>query len=197
MKIILIRAALITALFQHLPMVHAQEAASSRPSWVDQRGRIPVPFTDAAAAVAQAEARMVIDSGPNPKPIQARIQSQFGGYDTGPNGEIIVQLGLEARSQLVYVAAEPGATGDLKMRRIASAAASIAKDRIEPGELWQLMQYGSDLGMGSWEAEGDHLLFVVKLPDAVSDDVLRLAIIVAGTTADEFEQAISGNIDEY
>ncbi|GAB3384519.1 hypothetical protein [Lysobacter fragariae] len=140
---------------------------------------------------------MVIDSGLNPQPIESRIQAAFGDHETGVNGESIVRLDFEERSQLVYIAKEAGSTGVLRMRRIVSAAASIDKDRLEPGELWELMHRGSELGMGSWEAEGEHLLFVVKLPDSVDDDVLKLAVIVAGQTADEMEQAISGSTDEY
>ena len=193
-------AALLLACALACPIdAHAQSAsapadtATAAPQWTNDTGRIAVNAADAVA-----EATMVLDNnGLNPRSIESRIQATFGDHETGANGEAIVQLDLDGRSQLVYVAKEAGSAGMLRMRRIVSAAASIDKDHLEPGELWELMRRGSELGMGSWEAEGEHLLFVVKLPDSVDDEVLKLAILIAGQTADGMEQMISGNTDAY
>ena len=111
--------------------------------------------------------------------------------------QIVYAWAREERSQLVYVAGRSNQINGLVVREVFAPAARIPAGGLDAETANRLLLDSQRKVLGSWEASGDLLLYVIKLPENMDAATLETALGVAAETADNMEIELTGGKDEF
>ncbi|HEY0916174.1 MAG TPA: hypothetical protein VGE22_14990 [Solimonas sp.] len=130
--------------------------------------------------------------------VEARLTSRGMQYKLDEDGDykVIYAYQQEHRSQQVFVSGRTEQVSGLTIREVFSPAGRLSVDGIDGAKALSLLAGSRKKKIGSWELEGDVLLFVIKLPDTVDGATLEAAMDLAAETADNKEIELSGNKDD-
>ncbi len=130
--------------------------------------------------------------------VKTRLEARGVKYEVDDDGDFKVTYNYskEKRSQLVFVSGGTENVGGFKIREIFSPAARLEKDGINGAKALELLGESRKNKLGGWEASGDVLYFVIKLPDSIDAAQLESAMDIAAETADDMEIKFSGDRDD-
>ena len=129
--------------------------------------------------------------------VKTRLDARGIKYEVDSDGDyrVVYNYADEGRTQLVFVSGGTEHVGGLRVREVFSPAARIAGDGIDGKKALELLAESRNNKIGSWEIDGDVLLFVIKLLDNADAATLESAMDVAAQTADDMEIELSGTKD--
>jgi len=129
--------------------------------------------------------------------VEARLNARGLKFEVDADGDYRVMYSYkqENRTQLVFVSGATEQVSGLSIREVFSPAGRVGADSIDGNKALALMAASRAQKLGSWEIEGDVLLFVIKVPDNVDAAALEAAMDIAAETADNKEIELSGNKD--
>ncbi|MFT3668329.1 MAG: hypothetical protein QM795_07055 [Pseudoxanthomonas sp.] len=129
--------------------------------------------------------------------VEARLSARGLKFEVDADGDYRVMYSYkqENRTQLVFVSGATEQVSGLSIREVFSPAGRVGADGIDGKKALALMAASRAQKLGSWEIEGDVLLFVIKVPDNVDAAALEAAMDIAAETADNKEIELSGSKD--
>lgn len=129
--------------------------------------------------------------------VEARLKARGIQFEVDGDGDYKVTYSykLESRSQLVFVSGQTEQVNGLSIREVFAPAGRLAADGIDGAKALELLADSRLKKLGSWEAAGDVLYFVVKLPDSIDAAGLEAAMDIVSETADNMELQLSGDKD--
>lgn len=130
--------------------------------------------------------------------VKARLDARGIKHEVDGDGDykVTYNYSKEGRTQLVFVSGSTQAVGGYIVREVFSPAGRLQKDGIDGDKALELLTESRNNKLGSWEAQGDVLYFVLKMPDSMSAAELESAMDIAAQTADDMELELSGDRDE-
>ena len=130
--------------------------------------------------------------------VEKRLDERGLKYQVDDDGDyrIIYDYKEDGRTQLVYVSGSTETTRSFVVREVFAPAADVA-DGITGAKALELLADSRGNKLGSWEMNGNTLVYVIKLPDDVSAAALEAAMDTAATAADNMEIKLSGGKDKY
>jgi hypothetical protein len=155
-------------------------------------------FARSAAAVLACAAFLAGAAHAADASVEARLDARGVKFEVDADGDYRVMYSYkqENRTQLVFVSGATEQVGGLSIREVFSPAGRVGADGIDGEKALALMAASRGQKLGSWEIEGDVLLFVIKVPDNVDAAALEAAMDIAAETADNKEIELSGNKDD-
>lgn len=131
--------------------------------------------------------------------VDKRLDERGIKYKVDDDGDyrVVYNYEKESRTQLVFIGGGTETTGAFTVREVFSPAADISKNGIDRAKLVDVLRDSRTNKLGSWELDGNVLLYVIKLPDDVSAAGLEAAMDMAGTIADDMEIKLSGGKDDF
>ena len=130
--------------------------------------------------------------------VASRLDSRGIQYTVDDDGDYLVTYNYakEGRTQLVFVSGRTESIGGFSVREVFSPAARVSRDGITGAKALELLAESRQFKLGGWELDGDVLLYVIKLPDAIDAAQLNSALDIAAQSADDMEIQLSGDLDE-
>lgn len=155
-------------------------------------------FARSAAAVLACAALLAGAAHAADASVEARLDARGLKFEVDADGDYRVMYSYkqENRTQLVFVSGATEQVGGLSIREVFSPAGRVGADGIDGDKALALMAASRAQKLGSWEIEGDVLLFVIKVPDNVDAAALEATMDIAAETADNKEIELSGNKDD-
>ncbi|MCA9079470.1 MAG: hypothetical protein KDA58_02880 [Planctomycetaceae bacterium] len=120
-------------------------------------------------------------------------------YEIDDDGDfkMVFEVGDSGRSQLVWIRSATETYRELEIREIISPGYK-AESGDFPGVIaLRLLEDNRQKKLGGWQKDGNMGIFVTHVGATVKADTLHSAIIFAVEAADEMEQKISGDKDEF
>lgn len=129
--------------------------------------------------------------------VKARLDARGIKYEVDSDGDFKVTYNYESegRTQLAFVSGSTETVGGFKVREVFAPAGRVDQDGINGRKALELLAESRKNKLGSWELQGDILMFVIKLPDSIDAGTLESAIDIAAETADNMEIKLSGDKD--
>jgi hypothetical protein len=122
-------------------------------------------------------------------------------YEVDDEGDYKLTFGMDeakdGRSQLVFVRSAVETYGAHKVREIWSPGYQSATDEFPAKVANRLLEATQDSKLGSWAKQGRYAVFVVKLPADADASQLDDAVDAALRSADEMEQELTPDKDEF
>jgi len=130
--------------------------------------------------------------------VEARLAARGVQFEVDADGDYKVMYSYkqENRTQLVFVSGATEQVNGLSVREVFSPAGRLGVDGIDGKKALALLADSRAQKLGSWEVEGDVLIFVVKVPDNMDAAALEAVMDIAAETADNKEIELSGNRDD-
>ena len=155
----------------------------------------PTPFAALVALALLAGPASALASDAS---VKARLDARGIKHTVDDDGDYKVTYSYEkeSRTQLVFVSGGTETVGGFQVREVFSPAARLEKDGVNGAKALELLAESRKNKLGSWETDGDVLLFVIKLPDSASAAELESAMDIAAQTADDMELELSGARDD-
>lgn len=131
-----------------------------------------------------------------------RIGKQLKELDYSPeideDGDYKLVLELEdERTQLVYVRSPVHEYGSHAIREIWAPAYRIDGGRFPAPVSERLLEDSHSSVLGSWVKQGEYAIFVIKVATDVSTEQLEDALVAAAYSADNMEQELTPDSDEF
>lgn len=124
-------------------------------------------------------------------------------YNIVDNGNFHLVFELEGgRTQLVIIKSKTFEYGNMEIREIISIAAKADNKKFFKRDmLFDILERNEQYVLGAWQIDGGEapyfLEFSVKLSANSNPKVLNSALILAAKIADEVENELSGDADEF
>lgn len=137
-------------------------------------------------------------AAPKADPAIAAVLDQLGyKYEVDEDGDykMVMAIGDDERTQLVYVRSPVETYGSYRVREIWSPAYRSANGAFPGPVANRLLEASYDLKLGAWVKHDGHALMVVKVDADAGADALDEAITAAVTSADEMEKELAGDPD--
>jgi len=152
---------------------------------------------DTDAATADSEQDTTADTSTDAD-IATQLASLGIEYELDRDGDYqIVQSTGKSRTQMLWVRKPVMQYGSMRIREIISIGYRSSGDSLS-GEIANLLLEDSQARkLGTWARSGGTAQFVVKIPAAASGEELAGALEAARNTADEMEQKLAGDKDEF
>ncbi|MGJ4729159.1 hypothetical protein [Luteimonas sp. SDU101] len=154
--------------------------------------RVALLLVAAALAVLTAAPAMADSS------VTSRLDARGMKYEVDEDGDykVVYNYAEEGRTQLVFVSGRTEDVAGFRIREVFAPAARLEQDGIDGARALTLLEDSRTQKLGAWEAAGDVLYFVIKLPDSVDAAALEAALDIAAQVADDKEIEFSGDRDE-
>lgn len=147
-----------------------------------------------AAVAAPALAEKAETEAPTADPRIAPLLKKLGyGYEIDADGDykLVMAVGEDERTQLVFVRSTVETYGDTRIREIWSPAYA-GNGSTFPGPVAnRLLEASNALKMGAWVKNDGHAILVIKIDADADADTLDDAISAAVTSADEMERELA------
>ncbi len=124
-------------------------------------------------------------------------------YSIADNGNFKLVFELDGkRTQLVIIKSGTFEYGGMEIREIISIAAkSDNKKFFKRDLLFDVLERNETYKLGAWQIDGGEapyfLEFSIKVSANANPDVLKQVLFLASKVADELEEELSGDADEY
>jgi hypothetical protein len=135
--------------------------------------------------------------------IKEALEEAELNYNIVDNGNFHLVFELESgRTQLVIIKSKTFEYGPMEIREIISIAAkSDNKKFFKRDMLFDVLERNEQYVLGAWQIDGGEapyfLEFSVKVSANANPKILSNALILAAKVADEVEQELSGDTDEF
>ena len=153
-----------------------------------------------AAALLLATAGTVLASdAPDPQ-VKRHLEAKDTPYEIDADNDFKITVNTgEGRTQLVYVLSETQSTGHLAVRELWSVGYQAPDQETIPADVAnRLLSNSHRMKLGGWVKQGPgYAIFVIKIPAESSADELDTAIDTVAETADEMEEELTGDKDQF
>lgn len=129
--------------------------------------------------------------------VTTRLEARGISWEVDEDGDyrVLYRYSDVDRSQLVFVSGRTESLGGFTVREVFAPAAQLSRDGVDGARALALLADSRARKLGAWEIQGDHLYYVIKLPDNVDAAQLESAMDVAAKIADDKEIEFSGDLD--
>lgn len=129
--------------------------------------------------------------------VATRLDARGIQHEVDEDGDykVTYRYKAEGRTQLAFVSGSTETVAGFRIREVFAPAADLAKDGVDGEKALALLVESGRSKFGSWEIRGDHLFFVIKLPDGADAAQLESALAIVAEVADNKEIELSGETD--
>lgn len=129
--------------------------------------------------------------------VASRLEARGIQYVVDEDGDykVTYRYSDEGRSQLAFVSGGTEQIAGFQIREVFAPAAHLERDGVDGARALALLADSSRNKFGSWEVRGEHLFFVIKLPDSADASQLESALEIVAEIADNKEIEFSGQSD--
>jgi len=119
-------------------------------------------------------------------------------YDIDEDGDyrVIFELG-DDRSQLAVIRSATSEYQDLEIREILSVAYRSDRDTIPMDVATTLLEDTYDKKLGCWGKQGKTIVFIVRIDADADAKTLESSLMLALSAADDMEERLTGDEDEF
>ncbi|KRG70676.1 hypothetical protein ABB29_05210 [Pseudoxanthomonas dokdonensis] len=140
--------------------------------------------------------------GRAPDPTIAAQLKQLGyEYEVDQDGDYRLLMGFNdsPRSQIVFIRSATESYGKYRIREIWSYAYQSSGDALPALVANRLLEASNQLILGSWVKQGNHAVYVAKIPADARAEALGDALDAAASSADDMELELAADIntDEF
>jgi hypothetical protein len=130
--------------------------------------------------------------------IKNQLEEMDLSYEITEGGDfkLIINTG-DDRSQLVFISSSTLVYRNLKIRQITSPAYSSNTSTLPKSVANKLLTDSGKKKMGSWIRYDGDAYFITRIDSKASIESLKSALMITIDTADEMEQELSGDKDEF
>jgi hypothetical protein len=117
--------------------------------------------------------------------------------DEDKDFKLVFEVGDKGRSQVVWIRSKTETYRNLEIREIMSPGFVAEKEEIPHYVAIKMLEDNRSKKMGAWQKDGKYGVFVAHIAAQLDSDALNSALIFTVEAADEMEEQLTGEEDDF